>query len=288
VPGPYVSRHRVAQELQRLRAEHGHTIDSLARTLDVSRQRISNIENGGGASEKMVDTICDHFKLGGLRRKKLHEVATNSRAKGWWAQHEKEMGYEQALTANLECGAVRICEYQLSLIPGLLQTEEYSDARVQADPSAAADGFDPARSLDARRERQQRVATATDLVYDVVIDELAIRRAPTSAGIMRRQLQRLLDVSRSQGSATIRILPIDANIVGQAVPRSAFSVYQYPDPDDPVVVTADTMAKLQVHLEPAVVGIYRSSYERFRAAALTPQRTRNLLASLAGDLQEIG
>ena len=287
MPGPYVSRHRLALEVQRLRAEHGHSIDSLARALGVSRQRISNIENGGGASQAMMATICDYFKLGEQRRKKLQEVASRSRAKGWWAVHEKAMGYEQALTADLEDGAVRIWEYELSLIPGLLQTEEYSEARVQADPEAAADGFDPSRSLDARRERQQRLTASDGLFYDVVIDELAFRRAPTPPGIMRRQIEHLLDISHRQGPATIRILPIDANIVGQAVPRSAFSVYQYPDPEDPVVVTAGTTAQLQVHLQPTVVAIYRSSYERLRAAALTPQRTHNLLAGLVGDLREI-
>jgi DNA-binding XRE family transcriptional regulator len=263
-------------------------MERLAKEIRVSRQRISAIENGDGASQMMATKICDHFRLGSQRRGAILAVATNSRVKGWWTRHEVEMGPRQALAANLETGAARICEFQLSLIPGLLQTAEYSEARVQADPSAATDGFDPSEGLRARSERQRRLAADSLTLYDVVIDELAIRRRAAPPDIMRQQMKHLFEVAAGGGRTTIRVLPIDANIVGQAVPRSAFSIYHYRDPEDPVVVTVDTMTEDQIHLRAPAVTQYRSSYDRLRAAALTPQRTKDLLASLAGDLQEIG
>ena len=200
------------------------------------------------------------------------------------------MGIRQARAAEFEDDVAVLCEYQISLIPGLLQLPAYSEARVQADPSATAEGFDPTQALLARQKRQELLTRDGGPIYDVVIDELAIRRLATTTDVMQRQLAHLLAVATENSRIAIRALPIAAHIVGQAVPRSAFSIYQYHDPDDPVVVVIDTMTQDLIITEPPAVGQYRSAFERLRAASYTPEHTRRLLFDLtSGDrLQPIG
>lgn len=283
---PYASRIRLAQETTRLRREHGYTISQLADDLGLARQRVSAIENFAGASRATAEKICNRFHLGERRREKFLAAAAASRMVGWWVAREREMGPGQALAANLETGATRISEYQIALVPGLLQTREYSESRVQADPSAARDGFDPAHALAARAERQRRLLVDTRVTYDVVIDELALRRATAPRAIMARQVDHLLATCTTGGSFHLRVLPIDATVVGQTVPRTAFSIYEYPDPEDPVIVTEDSMIEVRVGHSPDFAALYRGIFGRIRSAALTPERSRELLERLAGSLAE--
>lgn len=287
---PYVSRLRLARELRRLREDHGCSLSDLASHLGVSRQRVSVIENGHeGTSDRLISAMCDHFSIGEHRRMLLLKLAADTRAKGWWERDEQKMGPRQALAANLELGVSKILEYSISLIPGLLQTPEYSESRVQADPSATTDGFDPVQALRARAERQRRLSAPGGPTYDVVVDALAILRETTPAHVMRRQLLHLLSLTPANPRLTLRILPVEAHIVGQSVPRSSFSIYLR-QPDDPVVVSVDTMTEDLVLATEPDVGHYRHSHERLRAAALTPQRTAALILDLSREdrLQQIG
>jgi DNA-binding XRE family transcriptional regulator len=290
VQSPYVSRLRLAAELRQLREDHAYSLSDLASRLGVSRQRVSVIENGHeGTSDRLIMAVCDHFSIGVGRRKMLLKAAADTRAKGWWEADAQRMGPRQALAADLELGVSRILEYSISLIPGLLQTPDYSESRVQADPSATTDGFDPVQALRARAERQRRLHAPGGPIYDVVIDELAIRRGTTPAHVMRRQLLHLLELTRANPRLTLRVLPVEAHIVGQSVPRSSFSIYLRQG-DDPLVVSVDTMTEDLVLATEPDVGHYRHSYERLRAAALTPQRTAALVLDLSRHdrLQQIG
>ena len=281
MPSPYVSRLRLAREVRRLREEHEYSADQLANQIGISRQRVSVVENAReGVSPRFINLVCDHLSVGRRRREVLLALAEDTRAKGWWEPHTRQMGPRQARVADLECGASKIAEYSISLIPGLLQTAEYSEARVQADPSATTDGFDPAHALEARAERQRRLAKHGGSTYDAVIDEVAIRRHATPADVMRRQLKYILELVRANPRITVRMLPIEAHIVGQAVPRSAFSIY-FHCPADPVVVNVDTLTQDLILVSERDVSQYLSGYERLRAAALTPQRTAALLHELS-------
>ena len=59
--------------------------------------------------------------------------------------------------------------------------------------------------------------------------------------MLRSQLEYLVELLPKTPSVTVRVLPVDARIDGYVVPRSAFSLYSYPDAADPQVVAVDTV-----------------------------------------------
>ncbi|WP_341874640.1 Scr1 family TA system antitoxin-like transcriptional regulator, partial [Salinispora arenicola] len=71
--------------------------------------------------------------------------------------------------------------------------------------------------------------------YEVIIDELAIRRHAAPPEVVRAQLDHLINVGHEKQKTTIRVLRLSARIAGNAVPRSSYFNYRYPDPSDPVV-----------------------------------------------------
>ncbi len=285
VISPYVRRRRLALELVRLREEHDYSADRLAKAIGVARQRISRVENGHIRPDiDEIMRILDVLNVGQKRWDQIMTIAREAQERGWWEKFADEMGPRQALYANLEAGARNIDEYQMTLLPGLLQIPAFTEARARADRGAYTEQFDPARALEARAARQRLAARPGGPAYQVIIDEIAIRRLAAPPPVVAAQLHHLVDVGKNRKKVTIRVLPLAAPIFGHAVPRSAFFTYRYPDSGDPVVVAVDTVTSDLVLTDPNEVGHYLTLYERLLDAALDPADSLDFLAAVAQEL----
>lgn len=284
---PFVRRHRLAAELVRLREEHGVSSDKLAKRIGVARQRISRIENGHVRPDlDEIMRILDAFGVGEKRWAQLMTIAREAQERGWWEKYATEMGARQALYANLEAGARVIQEYQMTFLPGLLQIPEFTRERAQADHDGAACEFVPARSLEARAARQRMMRRPGGPNYEVIIDELAVRRFAASPATVRAQLKHLVEIGARQSRTSIKVLPLGARIFGHAVPRSAFSIYRYADAADPVVVAVDTVTSDLVLTDVTDVQKYLTLYARLGDSTLPAQQSLDLLATTAREIED--
>jgi transcriptional regulator with XRE-family HTH domain len=285
VISPYVRRSRLATELVRLREEHDYSADRLAKAIGVTRQRISRVENGHVRPDlDEIMRILDVLNVGQKRWDQIMTISREAQERGWWEKFADEMGPRQALYANLEAGARSINEYQMTLLPGLLQIPAFTEARARADRGAYTKQFDAARALEARAARQRMVGRPGGPTYEVIIDEIAIRRLAAPPPVVAAQLRHLVDVGRNRKKVTMRVLPLAAPIFGHAVPRSAFFTYRYPDPGDPVVVAVDTVTSDFVLKDLNEVSYYLTLYERLLDAALEPADSLDFLATVAQEL----
>jgi transcriptional regulator with XRE-family HTH domain len=282
---PYVRRLRLAGELRALRAERGVTSAQIAQTTGLNRSTISRMENGHGFEQGDIIRLLDALGVEGDRWDQIFTIAREACERGWW-ESNKEMGRRQALYADLEAGAVAIREFQMIFLPGLLQTPEFTRSRVEAEGLGATTGRVADKSVQARVARQRMLRRPGGPTYDVIIDELAIRRRAASPEIVRTQLYQIASRVNGDPRTTVRVLPIDAVIDGYKLPRSAFSIYNYPDPGDPTVVTVDTVTDDLVLIDDADVKRYEALYERLRDATLPVTDSLNLLISATTSLSE--
>jgi transcriptional regulator with XRE-family HTH domain len=287
---PYVRRRRLAAEIIQLREDHGYTAAALAQAIGVGRQRISRLENGHVRPDlDEIMRILDTLGVGEKRWNQIMTIAREAAEHGWWEKFADEMGPRQALYANLEAGARSIHEYQMTLLPGLLQIPTFTEHRARADRATYPEPFDPARSLEARTARQRVLERPGGPAYEVIIDELAVRRHAAPASTVATQLNHIIDAGHHRPKITIRVLRMNARITGHAIPRSAFYTYRYPDPKDPVVVAVDTVTSDLVFTNPDEVGLYLTLYQRLSDAALSPADSLDFLATVAQELpDEIG
>jgi transcriptional regulator with XRE-family HTH domain len=275
----------LAAELIRLREEHGYSTQRLAKAISVPRQRISQLQNGHLRPDlDEILRILNVLQAGEKRWEQITTIAREAQERGWWEKFRDEMGPRQALYADLEAGARSIVEYQMTLLPGLLQIPAFTENRARADRGAYSEGFDPARALEARTIRQRVLERAGGPTYEVIIDELAVRRFAAPPEVVRAQMDHLVHVGHHRKRITIRILPLSASIAGHLVPRSAFFTYRYPDPGDPVVVAVDTITSDLVLTDLAEVSYYLDLYKRLQQAALSPADSLDFLAAVAEDL----
>lgn len=280
---PYVRRLRLAEELRSLRSDAGMTHEQLARKIGQSRAQISRLENGHVVDQADILKILDALEVDGERWTQVVTIAREAGERGWW-ESNKAMGERQALYANLEAGAATIREFQMTFLPGLLQTPEFAQARADSERSGGPVNFSASKAVDARAGRQRMMRRPDGPSYEVIIDEVAVRRVAAPPEIVSAQLYHLAATVNGNAQTSVQVLPVDALIEGYNLPRSAFSLYTFPDPDDPTVVTVDTVTNDQILTTDEDVKRYEGLYTRLRDAALPVEESLELLVTAATDL----
>lgn len=277
---PYVRRMRLAAELRSLRTQAGLTHEQLAKAIGQSRAQISRLENGHVVDQADIIRILDALEVDGERWTQIVTIAREAGERGWW-ESNKAMGERQALYANLEAGAETIREFQMTFVPGLLQTPEFTRARIDAEKRSGPAGYAADKVIEARNQRQRMLRRPGGPTYDVIIDELAIRRVAAPPEVLKAQLYHVAARVNGEPYTKVQVLPIDAVIDDYAVPRSAFSIYTFPDPGDPVVVAVDTVTDDLMLTEESAVKRYDELFTRLQAAALPVDVSLELLIKTA-------
>ena len=280
---PYVRRLRLAAELRALRTEGGLTHEQLAKQIGQSRAQISRLENGHVVDQADVMSILDALGVDDERWTKILTIAREAGERGWW-ESNRGMGERQALYANLEAGAETIREYQGTFVPGLLQTPDFTKARIEADRQTGSAGFTATKAIDGRLGRQRMLRRPDGPVYDVILDEVAIRRPAAPPEILKAQLYHLAATVNVDPKVTLRVLPVRAEIDGYSVPRSSFSIYTFADPGDPNVVAVDTVTDDLVLTEQPLVNRYLEMFNRLRRATLSEEASLQTLIDTAHEV----
>jgi transcriptional regulator with XRE-family HTH domain len=282
---PYVRRLRLADEVRSLRQDAALTQEQLGRLISKSRADISRLESGHTVDLADVLGILEALGVGGERWTQIMTIAREASETGWWESH-KSMGERQTLIADLEAGASVIRAYEQTFVPGLLQIPEFVRARSVAtatlEPvSGTVDGI-----LAGRAGRQRMLRRPGGPTLEVIVDEVAVSRLAAPAHVVKKQLYHLATAVNKDPNITLRILPVRALIKDFTVPRSAFTIFTYPDPGDPDVVAVDTVTSDLILTAKDQVAPYDRLYERLREAALPPEDSIELLTKAAAGLAD--
>ncbi|GAA4081274.1 helix-turn-helix transcriptional regulator [Actinomadura miaoliensis] len=279
---PFVRRRRLATELRTLREARGLTAGRLADLIHHSRMKISRLENAKVRPEVAeVIKILDVLDVTDDKWKEIVRIACDAAERGWWDNYGDAMGSRQRLYADIESGAKTIREYNQTVMPGILQTTQFITALVDLTEAEGALDFVPEKMTEARLHRQRAIFRSSGPTYEVILDETVIRRLTVPAEVMAAQLRHIVEVLSTQPRLTVRVLPVDARIGGRTLPRTTFTLYMFPDPDDPPMAVVDTINTDIVHTKPGEVERYERSYEHLSRAALSPDDTVALLTEVA-------
>jgi transcriptional regulator with XRE-family HTH domain len=276
---PTVRRRRLGMELRRLRESAGLMIEDAAKHLECSMSRVSRIETGKSIARlRDVRDMLDLYRLADDdQREQLLTLAKEAQQRGWWTEYETVLSAGLDTFVGLEASAASLRSFQIHLVPGLLQTEEYTRAVIRA--GRVPPNSDTMERLISLRTRRQTMLTRQDpLEYWAVLDEAVLRRPIGGPAVMRAQIARLIEVAEL-AAATIQILPF----AGGAHPglSGAFTIIGFPDPTDLDVVYVDSPAG-NIFLErDRDVRRHTMWFDHLRAAALPPDESMEFLASAA-------
>ena len=180
-----------------------------------------------------------------------------------------------------EAEAVVISEWEVQLVPGLLQTDEYAHAVIAA-------GADVHDQEVTQRRVQLRMARQSVLTRDppprlcIVLDESALHREVGGREVLRRQMQRLYDASQRPG-IELHVLPFAAG--AHAALGAAFVIFEFEGAERGPVVHSEDLVGGQLHTKHDDVQVYRDAFADLRRKALTIPETRSLIARTGDGLR---
>ncbi|HET9138006.1 helix-turn-helix transcriptional regulator [Actinophytocola sp.] len=264
---PTVRRRRLASELRRLREAARLTIDEVGEKLECSASKISRIETGHvGVTPRDVRDMLELYALPEDQREVLVQLAREARKKGWWH------AYNEVFTGafvGLESDASSLRAYQALLVPGLLQTEDYTRAVIKAIAPDHSDEI-VERRVTARQSRQKLLTDPQPPEYWVIMDEAVLNRTVGGKEVMRGQLLRLLETAEMP-HVTLQVLPFDAG--AHAGMEGPFMILGFPEQADPDVVYVENTTAGSYLEEPSDVHRYTLMFDHLRATALKPADT---------------
>ena len=280
-PSPTVRRKRLTVELRRLREQAGLTCEDVGHRLECSGTRISRMETGRiGARPGDVRELLEIYGVTGAAADSLVQLARDARRKGWWHAYGRVLPPWFEAYVGLESDAARLHDFQPSVVPGLLQTQDYARAILRDAPYADY-GEDIDQQLALRMRRQAVLDQPRPPQVRMVLGESVLWMQVGGPAVLRAQLLRLAELA-ARPDFSLQILPL--RTAAHAQPAGPFTLLEFADPADPTVVYLEHLTGSLLLDEDEEVQRYRAMFDHLRAAALGPGPSADLIARTAAGL----
>ncbi|MFD5536674.1 helix-turn-helix domain-containing protein [Streptomyces sp. NPDC127079] len=280
---PTVRRRRLGSELRKLREDAGVSLEQAAETLECSRSKISRIELGylGIRVRDVRDLLASYGVKDDELLERLTALARDGSKRGWWDAYGQIIPPAYANYLGLEADANYIRTFQSILIPGLLQTEEYSRAVMKANPAMVRDEVVDTL-MKVRAERQAILTRDNDPVrFWAIIGESALRTPVGGVEVMRSQLDHLTKMTE-RPNITLQVLPY--SVGAHAGLSGPFLVLSFATPNDSGVVWLENLSSsLYLDTQEEVSG-YTLVFDDLRSSALNPADSLEHIARITQEL----
>lgn len=255
-----------ATDLRRERESAGMSQRDLAKLATMSPSLLNKIEAAKRLPSKELSEVCDEAFKTGDHFRRLWPLVIKYAYPAWFRPY-----------VDLEGAAAAVRSFQVQVVPGLLQTEDYTRAMLTA---ARLDADTVADRLAARMARQQLLTRDEPPELWVVLDENVLRRQVGGPQVMRAQLERLM-VEAQTPTTIIQVVPYAAG--SHAGVDGPFSVLTLDEgPGD--VVAVEGFLHGQLLAEPEQVKAALRAYDLLTAIALSPDASMALIAATAKEL----
>ncbi len=281
--GPTVLRILLGNQLRRLREARGISTEQAGYEIRGSHSKISRMELGRvGFKERDVSDLLTLYGVEDpAERSALLELAREANTPGWWHRYGDVLPGWFETYLGLEEAASLLRSYELQFMPGLLQTQDYARAVIRLGfPEEAADE-DVEPRVHLRMTRQARFTEPGAPTLWSVIDEGVLHRPLGGRGVMRGQIEHLLEMAELP-NVTLQVVPFEAG--GHAAAGGPFTILRFAEPGLSDVVFMEQLTSALYLDKPSDVDVYMRAMNHVCITALRPddtvQRLRDILRSM--------
>jgi transcriptional regulator with XRE-family HTH domain len=269
-----IRQRELGKRLRELRYQHSLTVEDVAERLLCSATKVSRLETGmRRPSLRDVRDLCRLYDLNERTSAELMDLARGAREQGWWTQYV-DVSFEPYI--GLETEATAITCYCMYHVPGLLQTEEYARALINATaPKIEPDVYE--QRVEVRLRRQQLLEQDNRPRYHALLDEAVLHRRVGGAKVMYAQLSKILDAGEKD-NITVQIIPFDTG--AHAAQDSNFVLLEFAEPSLSPVIYVEGLTGSRYIDRKADVDQYRETVEQLREVALSPRDSMDRVSQL--------
>jgi transcriptional regulator with XRE-family HTH domain len=256
--------HHFGSEVRRAREAAGKTQSELGDLVPCDKSAVSRIEAGLTAPDEPFARACD---------------AAFPHMGGWFTRFWKDSQtwgetFPAAFRefATYEAAAIALWTFQHSLVPGLLQTEDYARAVLRRHPDTTPE--QAAERVTARIARQSVLDRDRPPRFWVLLDENVLHREIGDAKVMRDQLTHLARMA-CRPNITVQLLSRSDAHVGL---QGAFVIAETPDAQ---VVNLEHFADGMTTDSPATVAVVNERMDTLRTEAYRGSESLALIEEMA-------
>jgi transcriptional regulator with XRE-family HTH domain len=259
-----------------LRRSAGLTGEQLAQQLGWPKSKVPKLENGRQMPSEADVTAWAEATGHPEAVPELLDLLSDAQAVHRQWRHRLRSGHA-ALQAEYDAlirGAKHIRNFEVSFVPGLLQTADYARSRVLEAVTVHGTTYDRVEETVAARTRRQDVLYDQDKTFEFVVTEAALRFLLCPPRVMLGQLDRLV-VASVLSNVTFGIIPFGVELA--VAPTVGFLTV-----DDVTIVETYTSDDMLPGQESAK---YDRIFEQLMAESATGEEARRLIAAAAGALR---
>ncbi|MDB4873267.1 MAG: transcriptional regulator, family [Gemmatimonadales bacterium] len=283
VESPTVRRLMLGIRLRKLRTRAGVGADDAARHIARTDSTISRMETGqSSVPARVLERLLELYGATPEECENLTELARQARQRGWWQRYADVLHPGFELYVGMEAEATEVHNYGSEWVPGLLQTEAYARAILNAEPRPPSDAEIQGR-VEARIARQSILTGDEPVQLWAVLNEAVLRRTVGGPGVMREQLLALVKKSRMR-NVKIQILPFSRGahpamfgaftLLSIDLGEAAVSEYAYVE-NRAGALLMDKVPEVETH---------RLAFDSLRAEALDSKESIALIEQAANEL----
>ncbi|KUP95859.1 helix-turn-helix domain-containing protein [Thermobifida cellulosilytica] len=233
---PTVARRALAKLLRHRREEAGKTAAQAADYVGMHAATLSRVESATTRIQPgTAQALMRYYGASEDEIAAVFELAHAARQRGWWQKYKDIPAWLDAYI-GLETDAETLRSYEVELIHGLLQTEDYAFALAKAGIDVPSDDL-ARRHASLRMARQKRLIDAK-LHLHAIMSEAALYREVGGPQVMRDQLHQL-KVRMALPNVTCQILPFGSG--AHASTAGAFAILTFPPSPPPEVAISDVV-----------------------------------------------
>lgn len=269
-------RRRLGRQLRAIREAAAVSRTDAAAYVGLGAPTLSKIEHG--KQNIGIGNLRALLQLYGVDEETHAELLSEgiqANKKDWWIGYADVVPEWFRIFIGIESDADQILTYESELIPGLLQTEEYTAAVRRAAVPDASDE-DARRYAKLRRDRQGHLVGDAPPVFHAVINEGALRRVVGSPAVMRDQLKHLLTRAELD-HVRLQVLPFSAG--AHPGVSGAFSILLFAE-DELSTVYVDIEPGGLYHNRPVDLARYRLVFDQLTGLALGERESADHIAAL--------
>lgn len=265
---------RLGSYLRELREDHHLSAATVAARIGKHRSTVHRIENGQTKPDTgLIKELLGVYGVDEAHKLALLDLAENAWQRGWWQEYGTVL---DDTFACLEDAAYLIQSWQVQLVPGLLQTEDYARALFSAgSPQPGRDEIE--QRVDARIRRRKLLRRTPAPHLHAVLGETALRQEIGGPETMTAQLHHLLEMGECD-NVTIQALPFAAGAhLGVSGP---FVIFDFEHDDDPAVSHTENLSGSAYSESEAALVRFRLAWGDIVNAALPPGESASLIGAL--------
>ncbi|WP_018564965.1 helix-turn-helix domain-containing protein [Streptomyces sp. PsTaAH-124] len=252
----------LGSEVKACREHVAMTQQFLATATGYVRSYVSRVEGGSLLASEDFVRACDRAFATSGHLTRLRQRLSDGGHPGWFVPYLK-----------LEKAATKILDYSNALIMGMLQTPEYATAVFRAvRPRESHE--ETRQRVESRMRRYDVMSRANPPLLWVILHEACLRTVVGNPAVMRGQMARLLTEAESP-HITIQVHAFSAGAPASSLPFTLIS-----QDDQPTILYGETRGVGHVNDSATAVEAGKVTYDRLRAAALSPALSVTMIKEL--------